>query len=64
MLPDRAISFFVIVILTLMGLVWGLINTRRVIQAPFLYATGMALILCPQLYVVASDAARSRNDLK
>lgn len=58
MLPERAIAFFVIVILTLVGLVWGLINTRRVIEAPFLYATGMALILCPQLYIVASDGSR------
>ena len=58
MLPYRAIYFFVVVILTLIGLVWGLIDTRRVIEAPFLYATGMALILCPQLYVAASDAVR------
>jgi hypothetical protein len=58
MLPERAICFFVIVMLTLIGLVWGLLNTRRIIEAPFLYATGMALILCPQLYVVAGDSTR------
>jgi len=58
MLAERTIYFFVIVILTLIGLVWGLMDSRRVIEAPFLYATGMALILCPQLYVAASDSAR------
>jgi hypothetical protein len=55
---DRAVWFFAIVILTLVGLAWGLIDTRRVIEAPFLYAMGMALILCPQLYVVAANPSR------
>jgi hypothetical protein len=58
MLVERAIYFYVVLLLTLAGLVWGLIDTRRVIEAPFLYSTGMALILCPQMYIAASDAAR------
>ena len=58
MLPERAVYFVVMVILTLIGLIWGLIDTRRVIEAPFLYATGMALILCPQLYLVTLDSSR------
>jgi hypothetical protein len=56
MLAERALYFFIIVLLTLVGLIWGLIDTRRIIEAPFLYATGMAIILCPQLYVAASGA--------
>jgi hypothetical protein len=58
MLAERAIYFFVVLVLTLVGLVWGLIDTRRVIETPFLYSTGMALIVCPQMYIAASDATR------
>jgi len=58
MLPDRAIAFILILLLTLGGLLWGLRSTRRVIEAPFLYATGMSLILCPQLFVIAGDRMR------
>jgi hypothetical protein len=57
MLPERAICFFIILAATLVGVVWGLIVTRRVIEAPFLYAVGMLLILCPQLYMVAGPHA-------
>jgi hypothetical protein len=58
MLEERALYFFIIVILTLAGLAWGLLDTRRVIEAPFLYAMGSALILLPQLYVAASQGVR------
>ena len=58
MLTERAIYFYVVLLLTLVGLVWGLIDTRRIIETPFLYSTGMALILCPQIYIAASDATR------
>lgn len=48
---EREIWFIIICLLTAWGLWWGLRDTRRIIEAPFLYSTGMALIICPQLYV-------------
>jgi len=51
---DRAAWLFIIYFMTGIGLVWGLSNTRRIIQAPFVYAVGMLIILCPQLYVAAN----------
>lgn len=51
MLLERELWFFLICALTAGGLVWGLVNTRRLIEAPFLYAVGMAIIICPQYYV-------------
>lgn len=56
MLAERAIYFVIILLLTFAGIIWGLLDTRRIIEAPFLYATGMMIILCPQLYVAASGA--------
>jgi hypothetical protein len=55
---DRMVWLFTIMALTSVGLVWGLIDTRRIIEPPFLYATGMALILCPQLYPLAENPWR------
>jgi hypothetical protein len=54
MIFDRELWLYIIYLLTGAGIVWGLIDTRRVIQAPFLYAVGMLLILCPQLYIAAN----------
>ncbi len=51
MLLERELWFFLICALTIGGLIWGLVNTRRLIEAPFLYAVGMAIIICPQYYV-------------
>jgi hypothetical protein len=58
MLTERVIYVLIISALALGGIIWGLINTRRIIEAPCLYAIGMALILCPQLYPAASDPMR------
>ncbi|WP_448570602.1 hypothetical protein [Trichothermofontia sp.] len=48
---EREIWLFIIYLLTASGLAWGLYDNRRLIEAPFLYAVGMFLIICPQLYV-------------
>ncbi len=48
---EREIWFLLVCTLTLGGLAWGLRDTRRIIEAPFLYAVGMLLIVCPQFYV-------------
>lgn len=58
MAPDRQLWLLVIYAVTSIGLVWGIQNTRRVIEAPFLYAVGMLVIVCPQLYVVSVDTVR------
>jgi len=55
---DRIIWLIVISILTFAGLFWGLKDTRRIIEAPFLYATGLVLILLPQLYVTVNSPWR------
>jgi hypothetical protein len=51
---ERDIWLILIYSLTIWGLVWGLLNTRRIIEAPFLYSVGMSIILCPQLYVAVN----------
>ena len=58
MILDREIWLNIIFFLTLFGIVWGLIDTKRIIQAPFLYAIGMLLILCPQLYIATFNSWR------
>lgn len=55
---DREIWFYLICAIAFIGLAWGLVNTRRIIEAPFLYAVGMFLFLCPQLYVAAKFPQR------
>jgi len=52
---EREFWLYLIFILTAWKLFWGLRDTRRIIEAPFLYAVGMALIVCPQLYIAASN---------
>lgn len=51
---EREVWFYLITGLAVGGLAWGLQNTRRVIEAPFLYSLGMLLFLVPQLYVAAA----------
>lgn len=55
---DREHYLILIAGLCLVGLIWGLRDTRRVIEAPFLYSAGMALILIPQMYVTVSSPWR------
>ncbi len=55
---ERDIWLIIIYLLTIGGLAWGLYNTRRIIKAPFLYAVGMALIICPQFYVATYNPWR------
>ena len=54
MLIERDIWSIIIYGLTAYGLAWGISNTRRLIEAPFLYSVGMAIILCPQLFVATN----------
>jgi hypothetical protein len=61
MLEERAIYFYIILLFTLGGLIWGLLDTRRIIEAPFLYATGATLILMPQLYIAACQGEKVPN---
>lgn len=54
MLIERDIWSYIIYTLTTLGLLWGISNTRRLIEAPFLYSVGMAVIVCPQLFVATN----------
>ncbi|QOY85097.1 hypothetical protein [Paludibaculum fermentans] len=60
--PDRLAWLVLICGLAAWGIIWGLIDTRRIIEAPFLYATGMVLILCPQMYVTAANPTKVPDD--
>lgn len=55
---DRELWLYAIIALALIGFIWGLLDTRRVIEAPFIYAMGMLLLLVPQLYVIANNPFR------
>lgn len=45
-------------VLCLLGILWGLINTRRIIEPPFLYSSGLAILILPQLYFVLLNPNR------
>jgi len=55
---DRELWVGGIWILTAFGLAWGMVDTRRIIEAPFLFAVSMAVIVCPQLLVAALNPWR------
>lgn len=55
---DRELWLYAISALALAGFIWGLLDTRRIIEAPFIYAMGMLLLLVPQLYVISNNPWR------
>lgn len=55
---EREFWLILIYILTAGGLAWGLQSTKRIVEAPFLYAVGMLLIICPQFYVATYNVWR------
>lgn len=57
-LVDRELWFYMIVLAASVGLIWGLRDTRRVIEAPFLYAFGMSILMIPQYFVTVIDPSR------
>ena len=52
---DRLFWLVVVSGLALVGLLWGLRDTRRVVEAPFLYAVGMTVLMLPQYYIAAAQ---------
>lgn len=59
---DRTDWFVAILVITTLGIFWGLWNTRRVIEAPFLLAVGLMILLVPQLYFVLLNPWRVPDD--
>ena len=58
MILDRGSWLALVVLFAIGGVIWGLFDTRRTIQAPFLYATGLGLIVAPQVYVAVVNPWR------
>jgi hypothetical protein len=58
----RDLLFYAICACSIFGVSWGLIDTRRLIQAPFLYAIGMLIIVCPQYAHIMLNPERVNDD--
>lgn len=58
MILDRDSWFILIALLSVAGIVWGLRDTRRIIEAPMLYSIGLLVIVVPQIYVAVANPWR------
>ncbi len=58
MFLDRDSWFILITLLALGGIVWGMRDTRRIIEAPMLYSIGLLIIVLPQIYITIANPWR------
>jgi hypothetical protein len=53
---DPCLLLAVLAALALVGLMWGLVDTRRVVGLPFLFGAGLLVYTLPQVWIIISNS--------